>query len=164
MHAADKDNVGPGKVGVRGPLDILINETDLPALRQISSDDQQTLRRHEGAYARHERKGVSESAEGRRVRRKNAKDVTTFFDGNGAAQASLLTSALIQCAPQARLYLSGTPGLARRRTSLGPDTVEISSRFFFTYKVFYVPIEAGTCDWGHLQWSQFVDDHGLNHD
>jgi hypothetical protein len=44
---------------------------------------------------------VSESAEGRRVRRKNAKDVTAFFDGTGAAQSSLLTSALIQCAPPA---------------------------------------------------------------
>jgi hypothetical protein len=39
MHTANENDIGPGKVCVHGALDVLINETDPPALRQIGSDD-----------------------------------------------------------------------------------------------------------------------------
>src|ERR1700733_6169867 len=101
MHAAHENNIGPSKVCAAGALNILINETDPPALRQIGSDDQQALGRHESAYTGHKCKCVSEGAEGRRIGRKYAKDVTAFLDWNGAAQANLLTLPSVQFAPMA---------------------------------------------------------------
>src|SRR5271154_794922 len=90
MHAAHENNIGPDKVSAAGALNILIDETDPPALRQIGSDDQQALGRHEGAHTGHEFECVSESAERRRIGRKDANDVAAVLNGKGAAQGNLL--------------------------------------------------------------------------
>ena len=90
MHAANENDIGPRKVRRLCALDILVDEPDLPALGQIGSDDQQTLRGHESAYARHELKRVSKSAEGRGVGRKDAEDISAMRDGNGALQVNPL--------------------------------------------------------------------------
>jgi hypothetical protein len=57
------------------------------------------LGRHERAYTGHECERVSESAEGLRVGRKDAKDVAATLDGNGAAQANPLMLTSSQLAP-----------------------------------------------------------------
>src|ERR1700679_1127319 len=101
MHAANENDIGPGKVRRRCALDILIDETDLPALGQIGSDDQQTLGWHKRAYTGHECKRMRESAEGRRVGRKDAKDISAMLDGDSTVQTNPLTPTFVQPAPAA---------------------------------------------------------------
>src|ERR1700722_13190520 len=90
VHAANENDIGPRKGRWICALDILVDEPDLPALGQIGSDDQYTLRGHEGAYARYELKRVSKSAEGRSIGRKDAKDISGMRDGNRALQVDPL--------------------------------------------------------------------------
>jgi hypothetical protein len=59
MHAADQDNIGPGEiVGFRG-RDILVDETDLPPLRQIGRKHQEPPGRHESAHVVKQREGAN---------------------------------------------------------------------------------------------------------
>jgi hypothetical protein len=88
VHAANENDICPRKVRGLCALDILIDESDLPTLRQIGGDDQQTLRRHERTYARHQLKRMSKSAEGRRVGREDAEDISTILDRNRAVQVN----------------------------------------------------------------------------
>src|SRR3984957_440205 len=104
MHAANENDIGPGKVRKPGVLDVLVDKTDPPALRQIGSDDQQTLWRHERAYSGHECKRVRESAEGRRVGRKDTEYVAAMLDGNRAVQATLLAPASAQRSPMTEFF------------------------------------------------------------
>src|SRR6202042_471519 len=104
-----ENDIGPGKVRGPGALDVLINETDPPARRQIGSDDQQTLWRHERAYTGHECKRVRESAEGRRVGRKDTEYVAAMLDGNRAVQAPLLAPASAQCSAMTAERLRARP-------------------------------------------------------
>jgi hypothetical protein len=95
---------------VHSALDILVDKTDLPALGQIGSDGQQRLGRNERANTGHECECMSESAKGRRVGRKDAKDFSTVLDGNWAAQVNPLTPTSVQIAavaagwPRVRLF------------------------------------------------------------
>src|ERR1700722_4515338 len=121
MHAANENDIGPGKVRKPGVLDVLINETGPPALRQIGSDDQQTLWRHERAYTGHERKRVRESAERRRVGRKDTKYVAAMLDGNRAVQAPLLAPASAQRSPMTAECLHARPFRERPRSAAAYD-------------------------------------------
>ncbi len=62
--------------------DVLVDEADLPGLRHIGRDQQQPLRRHEGLDPAHQPVGVVESAEGRRVARKDTQNPTLIPDRN----------------------------------------------------------------------------------
>ena len=74
MHAADEHHLGPGEIVVAGRRHVLVDEADLPGRRHRGGDDQQALRRHEGADAIGQRIGEFERAERGRVARKHAQD------------------------------------------------------------------------------------------
>jgi len=63
MHAADENNFGPGEIVIAGRRHVLVDETDLPGWRHRGGNDQQALRRHEGADAIGERIGELERPE-----------------------------------------------------------------------------------------------------
>ena len=88
VHAADHHDVGPFELGGGRLADILVDETDRPPFRHIGGDQQQALRRHEGAHPFHQPIGVVEGAEGGRVMRKNAQDPTSVLDWDRAAHAT----------------------------------------------------------------------------
>src|ERR1051325_3330055 len=68
---------------------VLVDEPHLPRLRQIGGDDQQALRRHEGAYAAAEEPiGMVERAERARVPGINAQDSSRVGRYVGRAHAS----------------------------------------------------------------------------
>ncbi len=73
------------KSGVGRARHVLVDEAHLPAVRQVGRDRQQPLRRHEGTDVVHQRIGVREGAEGRRVVRKHAQHVAAVTDGDGTA-------------------------------------------------------------------------------
>ncbi len=75
VHAADEDGLRPFELFLRRAAKILVDEFDLPLLRQISREQQQALRRHEGADAIGQRIGVLEGAEGRRVTREDTENM-----------------------------------------------------------------------------------------
>ena len=89
VHAAHHDDIGPLEIGVARTLHVLVDEADRPALRHVGRDQQQPLRRHEGAHLVHERERVRESAERRRVGGKHAKDVASTTDRNRASHRLL---------------------------------------------------------------------------
>jgi hypothetical protein len=74
VHAADKDDIGPGEIRGAGRLDVLVNEADRPWLGHIGRDQQQALWRHERAHAAEEMIGVRERAERGRVGGKHAEN------------------------------------------------------------------------------------------
>ena len=63
--------------------DVLVDEAHRPAFRHIGRDQQQALRRHEGAHAPHQPVGMIEGAESGGVMRKNAQHPTFGFTGIG---------------------------------------------------------------------------------
>ena len=67
VHAADEHHVGPGEIRLGRAGHVLVDEADLPVLRQGRGDDQQPLRRHEGLHAVGQLVRIVEGAEGRRV-------------------------------------------------------------------------------------------------
>jgi len=73
VHAADKDRVCPIDLSIFRGADVLIDEADIPALRQIGGDEENTLRRHEG-FDPHQAIRVLERAEGGRVAREHAQN------------------------------------------------------------------------------------------
>src|ERR1700729_3517681 len=121
MHAANENDIGPGKVRKPGVLDVLVDKTDPPALRQIGSDDQQTLWRHERAYTGHECKRVRESAERRRVGRKDTKYVAAMLDGDRSVQATLLAPASAHRPPMPAERLYARPFRERPRSAAEYD-------------------------------------------
>ncbi len=104
MHAADDDDVGPFEFGRCGRADVLVDEADRPLFRHIGRDQQEPLRRHEGAHAFHQPVGVIERAERRRVMRKDTQDPALGLDWDRAAHA---TSDLT---PHGRPLRAGTQG------------------------------------------------------
>src|SRR5579875_18986 len=75
VHAADENRVRPGKVIGGGVTHVFVNEADYPALRKDCRDEEQTLRRHEGANTIRQRIGVFKGAKGRHIARKHTEDV-----------------------------------------------------------------------------------------
>ena len=88
MHAADHDRIRPGEIGGCRPRDVLVDETDLPAFRQIGRKHQQTLRRHEGLDVVEQREGVREGAKGRRIGREDTEDLAAFLNLDRSAQGT----------------------------------------------------------------------------
>ena len=76
MHAADHDDIGPGEIGSLSRRDILVDKAHRPGRRQVGGDQQEPLRRHEGAHPVHQTKGVGKRAERGRVSREDAKDAS----------------------------------------------------------------------------------------
>ena len=74
MHAADQDGIRPREIGGAGRRDILVDEANRPLLGHIGRDQQQALRRHEGAHPPEQMIGVGKRAERGRIGRKYAKD------------------------------------------------------------------------------------------
>ena len=75
VHAADEDGLRPFELFPRRAAEILVDELDLPFLGQIGREQQQALRRHEGADAVGQRVGMLERAERRRVTREDAENM-----------------------------------------------------------------------------------------
>ena len=88
VHAADHDDVGPFEFGGGRLADVLVDEADRPVRRHIGRDQQQTLRRHEGAHALHQPIGMIEGAEGRGVVRENAQYPPLIPDWDRRAHAT----------------------------------------------------------------------------
>ena len=88
VHAADQDDVGPLEFGGGRLADILVDEADRPPFRHIGRDQEQALRRHEGAHPLHQPIGVVEGAERGRVVRENAQDPASVLDWDRAAHAT----------------------------------------------------------------------------
>src|SRR5262249_5338651 len=76
VHAADEDGFGPFEFFFGRGTEILVDELDLPFLRQIGRDQEQSLRRHESSDAVGQRIGIFECAEGRCVTREDTKNMT----------------------------------------------------------------------------------------
>ena len=66
--------------------DILVDEADRPWLGHIGGDQQQPLRRHEGAHPSEQVKSMRKRAEGRRIGGKNAKDAARIASGQRVTQ------------------------------------------------------------------------------
>ena len=88
VHAADQDDVGPFELGGGGLADILVDEADRPSFRHVRRDQEEALRRHEGAHPLHQPIGVVEGTERGRVMRKNAQDPASVLDWDRAAHAT----------------------------------------------------------------------------
>ena len=86
VHAADQDGIGPGEIGGAGRPDILVDEADRPWLGHVGRDQQQALRRHEGAHPPEQVIGVGKRAERGRIGRKYAKDPAGIAGGQRATQ------------------------------------------------------------------------------
>ena len=82
VHAAHQHHVGPGEVGLGRARDVLVDEAHRPGVRHVGGDQQEPLRRHEGAHPAHQRKGMLERAERRRVGGKHAEDAALAPNGN----------------------------------------------------------------------------------
>src|SRR5262249_34959745 len=76
----NEHHVRPGEIGGVGGAKILIDEADRPSLGKIGGNDQEPLRRHEGAHAPHQPVGVRERAKRMCIRRENAQDSTLVLD------------------------------------------------------------------------------------
>jgi hypothetical protein len=63
VHPAHEHRVGPQEIVRSRAIEVLVDESDLPARWQSRRDDQQALRRHEGAHAFGQRIGIFEGAE-----------------------------------------------------------------------------------------------------
>ena len=96
-----RNDIGPGKVESPARSMSSLIKRICQRSGKIGSDNQQALGRHERPYAGHERKRMSESAEGRRVGWKDAKDISAVVDGNRALQTDPLTPTSVQNAPVA---------------------------------------------------------------
>jgi hypothetical protein len=74
VHTADEHRVRPLEILRRGRAQVLVDETDLPVLWEVCSNQQQALRRHERLDAVGQGVGVLEGPERRRIARKDAED------------------------------------------------------------------------------------------
>ncbi len=63
VHAADQNDVCPGQFCVAHRSDVLVDEADLPSLRQVGSDDENSLWWHEGPHPVHQWVGILKRAE-----------------------------------------------------------------------------------------------------
>ena len=81
VHARGEHGVGPLEVRLGRRRHVLVDETDLPVARDRCGDQEEPLRRHEGAHAPQERIGVVERPERPRVVGKDAKDAAARLHG-----------------------------------------------------------------------------------
>jgi len=88
VHAADHDDVGPLEFGRRRAADVLVDETDRPAFGHIGRDEEEALRRHEGAHALHQAVGVVERAKSGGVMREDAQHPALVPDRDRAAHTT----------------------------------------------------------------------------
>src|ERR1700743_2583004 len=84
VHAGDEYGVGPLEVGRPGGLHVFCEESDPPGGWKVVCNQQYALRRHERLRS-HQAKGVRKSAEGGRVRRKDAQNISFIKRLQGAA-------------------------------------------------------------------------------
>ncbi len=84
VHAADKDRIRPVEFAILRRADILIDEANLPPFRQIGGDQQDALRRHEGAHP-HQFVSMLEGAERGGIARKNAQDAARMVNDDLAS-------------------------------------------------------------------------------
>ncbi len=92
MHAADEHRFRPFEILRRRGADVFVDEADRPVRRQISRDQQQTLRRHEGLDAVGQGIGVLERSKRRCIARKNAQDAPCRFNTLSSHQISSKSS------------------------------------------------------------------------
>ena len=87
MHPADKHRIGPGEIRRRGLAHVFVDEPHFPRRRQIGGNDEQALRRHERPHPIHQRIGILERAERRRIAREDAKDAPDVTHGHLASHS-----------------------------------------------------------------------------
>jgi hypothetical protein len=82
VHAAHCNNIGPFGIGGRCARDVSVDEAHRPSPRKIGGDQQQALRRHEGAHALHQAIGVIERIAMAKLAKPNPKDRQLLLDAS----------------------------------------------------------------------------------